>query len=248
MPRTEWTEITLDFQNVLCQAQAAALLVALLMSLRIHAQGERIKFSPYHGSLGFELELDSSTTVLVTVPFDRSGNRLNYGEVGNGKKPSTIEVRILKATDVNWFDGFDFSEQLCFMRTCTWDCSKEAPDAGFKEVIDGILLTLAATALFHWIPSLIQQGASSESVLKMTSNLPSNFPAIMEFTKEGIFVSWNYEEDATKTFHSWNSIPGEPFNEALINVLVSHGQAWLPNLNDAEDVINDAEDVKDVNE
>jgi hypothetical protein len=234
MPRIEWNTTTLDFQVVLCEAQAATLLVAVLRSPRICAQGERIKFSPYHGSLGFELELDSSTTVLITVPFDRSGNRLNYGEVGNGKKPSTIEVRILKATNVNWFDGFDFSEQLDFSCSLTWDCSKEAPEAGFKEVIDGILLTLAATALFHWIPALTLC-APSESVFKM----PPNFPAIMEFTKDGIHVSWNHQEDATKTFHSWNSIPGEPFNEALIDVLVSHRQAWLPNLNDAEDVIND---------
>jgi len=237
MPRTEWTETTLDFQVVLCEAQAAALLVAVLMSPRIRAQGERIKFSPYHGTLGFELELDSSTTVLITVPFDRSGNRLNYGEVGNGKKPSTIEVMILEATDVNWFDAFNYSE-----RSLTWDRSKEAPDAGFKEVIDGILLTLAATALFHWIPALTLH-APSESVFKV----PPNFPAIMDFTKDGIHVSWNHQEDVTKIFHSWNSIPGEPFNDELINVLISQGQVWFPNLNDVDDV-NGADDVNDVNE
>jgi hypothetical protein len=91
MPRTEWTATMLDLQMRLCEAQAAALMIAALMSSRISAQGERIKFSPYHGSLGFELELESSTTLSIYVPFDRSGNRLNYGEVGNGKKPKTIE-------------------------------------------------------------------------------------------------------------------------------------------------------------
>lgn len=250
MPRTEFTPLMLNLQQSYCESQAEALLVNFLLSDRVRSQPEITLFSSYRSSVGFKLFLDS-TTVIVTVPFDGTGNRVNYGEVENGKKLRTIEVRILKATDVNWFDGFHFSEQWDFMRTCTYDDSSKAPEGGFKEVIDGILLALGATFLLRWIPFLIQQGAPSESVLKMTSNLPSNFPAIMEFTKEGIFVSWNYEEDATKTFHSWNSIPGEPFNEALINVLVSHGQARLPNLNvinDVKDVISDVKDAKDVNE
>jgi len=243
MPQEEWTSNMLVSQCQLCDLTAAKLLIAVLMSSRIREQGKRIEVSSYHGSFGFKLKLyssttDSSTTVLITVPPDRSGNRLNYGEVGNGKMPTTIELKVQKATDGNWFDAFDHYE-----RSFTWDHSKEAPEAGFKEVIDGILLILAATALFHWIPALMLD-APSESVLRITSNLPSNFPGIMEFTKNGIKVSWNHQEDATKTFHSWNSIPGEPFGEVLIDVLVSHGQVRLPNPNGADDV----NDVDDVNE
>lgn len=219
MPRTGRNAIMLDYQKTLCKAQVAALLVAVLMSPRIRAQGERIKFSPYYGSLGFVLKLDSSTTVLITVPFYRSGNRLNYGEVGNGKKPKTIEVRILEATNINWFGDFNYSEQSRFSCSFTWDCSKEAPDAGFKEVIDGILLTLAATALFHWILALNLR-APSESVFKM----PPVFPSIMEFAKNGINLSWDLEGDA-QNFYPWKSIPGEPFNDELIDVLVSQGVA-----------------------
>jgi hypothetical protein len=249
--------VALVSQVVPCEAQAATLLVAFLMSSRICAQGERIKFSPYRGSLEFELELDSSNTASIAVPFDRPGNRLSFGEVGNGKKARTIEVRVHKA-DVKMFGVFYYSEQWDFSsRTCFWDPSKEAPEAGFKEVIDIVLLILAETTLFHWIPSLTALHGPLEPFPDLNS--PSNFPAIMEFSKSGIYVYW-YEQqeahircswprlDAPKTFHSWNSIPGEPFNDVLIDVLVSQGQVKFTNYTDFVPMVNVYDDVNDVNE
>ena len=202
-----------DFQLDSCAAQGKDLWQECCGSNRVRQLG-RFLTKSQRVQLGLIFEIISCVTVSIAVSIECERNLK--------KKPEVVQVCIVSAPDMRLFESIGYDGNR--IRTFDWDASSGAPEGGFKRVIDELHLIVALCNLFSWNLTL---DAPSESVLKMTSNLPSNFPAKMEFTKEGIFVSWSGGEDATKTFHVWDSIPGEPFGEALIDVLVSHGQVWL---------------------
>ena len=121
-----------------CNEHAVKALIAFRRSPRM---GEKIILPDSTAGWCVKIKMPIGGRILgisLAISPDRMRNRSEFGEIGPGRPPSTLEIILMESVgDFSHLDkhlGYDGD-----IRTFDWDATPGAPEGGFAEVIDELV-------------------------------------------------------------------------------------------------------------